>query len=137
MGVLAKARWADLDRLAAGLEAPEMRVLRAPETGMTMVRGRAGGDGRVFNLGEMTVTRCSVQDEEGRIGMAYVAGRSPAHAERAAHLDALLQDPARHAEVMEAVIRPLAALAEAGRDARARRAAATRVEFFTMVRGEG
>ena len=35
----------------------------------------AGGGGAAFNLGEMTVTRCTVRTETGFVGHAYVAGR--------------------------------------------------------------
>ena len=70
------------------------RVLRGPEAGLVMVRGRAGGGGAPFNLGEMTATRCTVRTEAGFVGHAYVAGRNERQAELAALADALLQDPA-------------------------------------------
>lgn len=133
MGVLARAgAEAIAARLAATLPLPGHDLLRAPETGLVMVRGRAGGDGAPFNLGEMTVTRCAVRTQDGRMGLGYVAGRDARHAELAAAVDAALQDPARHDTLMAAVIEPLAAAQaeDAARDAR--RAAATRVEFFTM-----
>ena len=134
MGVLARA---DAASIAARLEAapplPAATRLRGPETGLVMARGRQGGDGAPFNLGEITVTRCSVRSAEGRIGHAYVAGRDMVQAELAARLDAALQDPARRPALLAAVIEPLAA-AQAERAARdARRAAATRVEFLTMA----
>lgn len=123
-----EAAWAALS------EKPSYRLLRAPETGLVMVQGRAGGTGAPFNLGEMTVTRCSVELPDGTVGHAYVAGRDARHAETAAVLDALLQGA--RATLEETVVEPLLAAREArGRAARAR-AAATRVEFFTMVRGE-
>lgn len=133
MGVLARADAQAIEaRLAEAPALPPHDLLRAPETGLVMVRGRAGGDGAPFNLGEMTVTRCAVRTLEGRMGVGYVAGRDRRHAELAAMLDAALQDRARRDALMAAVIEPLAALQaeEAARDAR--RAAATRVEFFTM-----
>lgn len=115
---------------------PQYRLLRPPETGLVMVRGRAGGTGSPFNLGEMTVTRCSVELEGGRVGHAYVAGRDRRHAEAAAVFDALLQDEAQRGTLEARVIEPLLRAREARhREARAR-AATTRVEFFTMVRGE-
>lgn len=133
MGVLARAGAVAIEtRLADAPALPPHDLLRAPETGLVMVRGRAGGDGAPFNLGEMTVTRCAVRTAEGRMGVGYVAGRDKRHAELAAALDAALQDPAQRAALMAAVIEPLAA-AQAEDTARdARRAAATRVEFFTM-----
>jgi len=142
----ARARWmsalaqADPTAVAAawaGLPSrPAYRLLRAPETGLVMVRGRAGGTGAPFNLGEMTVTRCSVELGDGRVGHAYVAGRDPRHAETAAVLDAMLQDPAGRAALETAVVEPLVAGREARQRAARARADATRVEFFTMVRGE-
>jgi alpha-D-ribose 1-methylphosphonate 5-triphosphate synthase subunit PhnG len=115
---------------------PSARPLRPAQTGMAMVRGRAGGTGAQFNVGEMTVTRCAVSFADGVVGVAYVQGRSPRHAERAAMLDGLLQMPAWHERVRQRVIEPLRQ-AHAERAARAAAAAAqTRVEFFTMVRGE-
>jgi alpha-D-ribose 1-methylphosphonate 5-triphosphate synthase subunit PhnG len=112
---------------------PTWRVLRAPQVGLVMARGRAGATGDAFNLGEVTATRCAVE-VEGATGYAYVLGRDRDHALAAAVCDALMQTN-RRGEIEEKVLRPLAE-AEAGRAAdRARKAAATRVEFFTLVRG--
>lgn len=137
MGLLARAPAARLagvfDPLGA---APGFEWLRAPETGGVMVRGRTGGTGAPFNMGEMTVTRCALRLETGEVGHAYVQGRDKAHAERAALVDALMQGP-RAAELREAVLAPLAEAEAAARRGRAARAAATKVDFFTMVRGEG
>jgi alpha-D-ribose 1-methylphosphonate 5-triphosphate synthase subunit PhnG len=134
MSVLARAGAEDIVRhLADAPPLPAHRRLRGPETGLVMVRGRAGGDGAPFNLGEMTVTRCSVRLEDGTIGHAHAAGRDQAQAEIAAVLDALMQTEAWHARLEALVIAPLEA-AQAGRRAEtARRAAATKVEFFTMT----
>src|SRR5450631_3209567 len=95
MSVLARAP-------AEAIEAALIRVgplpawsrVRGPETGLVMVRGRAGGSGSPFNLGEMTVTRCTVRLASGIAGHAYVAGRDERRAELAAVADAVLQDPA-------------------------------------------
>lgn len=136
MGVLAKAAPARLADLVAGLcEVPGHDWLRPPEVGGVMVRGRMGGTGAPFNLGEMTVTRCVLRLSDGTVGHAHVQGRDKTHARDAALVDALMQGP-RAVEVEAAVIAPLEAEAEARRSARAAKAAATRVEFFTMVRGE-
>ena len=62
-------------------------------------------------------------------------GRDKAHAERAALVDALMQGPKAEA-LRAAVIAPLAEAEAAARRERAAKAAATKVEFFTMVRGE-
>ncbi|MEO1491267.1 MAG: phosphonate C-P lyase system protein PhnG [Pseudomonadota bacterium] len=136
MSVLAKAPGT---RLAAVMEAlgpePAHSWLRAPEFGAVMSRGRAGATGAPFNLGEITVTRCSLRLEDGTVGHAYIAGRDADHARRAALCDALLQGP-RAAELQATVIAPLRAdLARAAAEAEAR-ADKTRVDFFTMVRGE-
>ncbi len=110
--------------------------LRQPECGLVMVRGRAGGNGRRFNLGEMTVTRCSVRLADGTVGHAYVAGRDRRRAELAAAFDALLQVPSRHEDIQSRVIAPLAMKYRTARAERSRKAAATKVDFFTLVRGE-
>jgi len=133
MSTLAKAA---PDRLAALLpDLPEHALLRPPEVGAVMVRGRIGATGAPFNLGELTVTRCSVRLDCGAVGHAWVQGRSRDHARRAAVVDALMQTDAA-AEVAAHVLAPLAAGAQALRAARAAKAAGTRVEFFTLVRGE-
>ncbi len=132
MAVLARASGEDIaGRLATLPPLPPHTPLRPAETGLVMVRGRAGGDGAAFNLGEMTVTRCAVRLGE-RVGHAYVAGRDKRQAELAALLDAALQDPAWHDALMGGVVVPLAAGQAARRDAEARRAAATKVEFLAM-----
>ena len=137
MSVLAKARPDVLRRLweLAGT-APDFSYLRQPETGMVMVRGRAGGSGRRFNLGEMTMTRCAVRLPDGRVGHGYVAGRDREHARRAALIDALMQDETRRAVLEAAIIAPLEQAARQARETASRKAAATKVDFFTMVRGE-
>ncbi|MCB1333474.1 MAG: phosphonate C-P lyase system protein PhnG [Roseivivax sp.] len=121
--------------LAAQGDAPRFGWLRAPEVGSVMVRGRTGGSGAPFNLGEMTVTRCALRLETGEIGHGYVQGRDKSDAQAAALVDALMQTPA--AEALRAtVLMPLEAEEAERRATRARKAAATKVEFFTMVRGE-
>jgi alpha-D-ribose 1-methylphosphonate 5-triphosphate synthase subunit PhnG len=138
MAVLARASSVEIERYldAAPTLPPHVR-LRGPETGLIMVRGRAGGAGAPFNLGEMTITRCSVRMEGSAgaplIGHAHVAGRDAAQAELAARLDAGLQDPALRDFLLERVIAPLAAEQAERREAIASRAAATRVQFFTMA----
>ena len=135
LAVLAKADPMDLARRWGELGfAPEFRHLRAPETGLVMLRGRIGGSGAPFNVGEMTVTRCSVVLVDGTVGHGYVGGSNARHAEITALCDALLQTDARRTEVETRVIAPLAAAREARRQRAAARAAATRVEFFTVAR---
>lgn len=133
MGVLARA---DAARLADLLpEVPGHDMLRLPEVGAVMVRGRVGGTGAPFNLGEMTVTRCVLRLACGAVGHAHVQGRDKRHAVRAAVVDALMQTD-QAARIDAAVLAPLAQAEAARRATRAAKAAATRVEFFTMVRGE-
>jgi alpha-D-ribose 1-methylphosphonate 5-triphosphate synthase subunit PhnG len=134
MAILARASAAELRELLQDVaELPAFRVLRGPEAGLVMVRGRAGGGGAPFNLGEMSVTRCTVRDAEGQIGHAYISGRDAAQAELAARIDAALQSPERHDQLQAAVIATLAARQEAARAESARKAAATRVQFFTLA----
>jgi len=133
MSTLAKAKSASVGKLFPDL--PMHEVIRAPETGTVMVRGRAGGTGAPFNLGEMTVTRCAVRLPDGTIGHGYVQGRDGEHATRAAIIDALMQGVDAERVAAE-VINPLEAEFEASRQSRAEKAAATKVDFFTMVRGE-
>lgn len=133
MSVLAKAPPARLAALMPDLPAHD--DLRAPEIGAVMVQGRTGGTGAPFNLGEMTVTRCSVRLADGTVGHACVQGRDKGHARRAALADAMMQTPGR-AALDASVLAPLRAEEAARRAARAAKAAGTRVEFFTMVRGE-
>jgi alpha-D-ribose 1-methylphosphonate 5-triphosphate synthase subunit PhnG len=151
MRVLALSQTRELEAAIQTLgDLPAYDWLRKPETGMTMVQGRTGGTGARFNLGEMTITRCaltlraavaataatSVTPAAARVGMAYVQGRSAKHAEYAAIADALLQSPEWHERIERIVLAPLQ---RARRERLAQRAAAvaqTRVDFFTMDRGE-
>ena len=140
MGVLARAPVDEqsrghLNRHEAALRDTDYQMIRAPEIGMTLVRGRMGGTGAAFNLGEMSVTRCVVRLADGRTGYSYLAGRDKRHAELAALADAHLQG-AQQAWWLAELIEPLAriqALRKADKDAET---AATKVEFFTLVRGE-
>nr|WP_163501375.1 phosphonate C-P lyase system protein PhnG [Halomonas socia] len=116
--------------------APHYRCVRGPETGMAMVRGRMGGTGKAFHLGEMTLTRASVALEDGTLGHGWVKGRDHRHAELIALVDACAQHAEWEASLEEGVIAPLAARLAEEHEAQAEVAAATRVDFFTMVRGE-
>jgi alpha-D-ribose 1-methylphosphonate 5-triphosphate synthase subunit PhnG len=137
MAVLAKASPEELEKDWGELgNRPPYRYLRPPEIGLIMVCGRAGGTGTSFNLGEMALTRCTVQLENGVAGCGYVIGRSPRHAELAALFDALLQDASWHESILKGVILPLQDEAEKKKVQERDKTATTRVEFFTMVRGE-
>lgn len=136
MSTLAKADPKDLASLWSELAlAPSFTWLRRPESGAVMVRGRAGGTGAAFNLGEMTVTRCTLQTDDGAVGVGYVQGRDKHHAELAALADALLQSK-QAKRVYEKLINPLRDRAKQRQNTRASKAAATKVDFFTMARGE-
>jgi alpha-D-ribose 1-methylphosphonate 5-triphosphate synthase subunit PhnG len=141
MSVLAKARLDELESAWDGLaEKPGFAWLRQPEVGMVMVRARSGGSGGRFNLGQMTVTRCALKLDGDAgpdcVGLGYVQGRSKRHAELAAVFDALLQDDTRRRVLEDSVIAPLESAQAARRAERSRKAASTKVNFFTMVRGE-
>ena len=135
MGLIARAPLARIDAHWPDV-APVFTWLRMPEQGTMMVQGRAGAVGAPFNLGEVTVTRASLRLGCGTVGHALVQGRSVRKAERAALLDALLQTEGG-AAIQAHVLVPLQDAERAEAEARARRAAATKVDFFTLVRGEG
>lgn len=117
------------------------RCVRGPETGMVMVRGRMGGSGNAFNLGEMTLTRVSVALDDdtpggGDLGHGWVAGRSREHAELIALIDACARKAHWARRIDAELIEPLSQLLADERTERSQAAAATRVDFFTMARGE-
>ncbi len=134
MSILAKAEPNRVIGLLRGLNPPQAEVLRSPETGMVMVRGRAGSDGGAFNLGEMTITRCVVRLVSGETGVGYVAGRNKQHAHAAAVIDAMLQSSELFDRVQSEVIAPLKAQKADQMEIAALKAAATKVDFYTMVR---
>lgn len=121
-----------LSRIGAGTEAED---LRRPETGLVMVRGRIGGDGRAFNVGEATITRAAVRLPTGETGFAYHLGRDRTKARLAAILDAHWQREATRPAI-EGALATLAERRDAEAALAARQVAATRVNFFTLVRGE-
>lgn len=137
MSVLANT---PVERIAACLEAvgiPSHEVVRQPENGLVMIRGRIGGDGAPFNLGEASVSRAAIRLPSGEIGFGYVLGRDSQKAELIALCDALIQDDALAIVVEQKIVAPLRGELEAARAKRAAETAATRVDFYTLVRGEG
>lgn len=136
--LLARADRATLEAALAALPArPEWRRLKQPETGLAMIRARAGGAGQRFNLGEMTVSRCVVAlNDGGTMGVGYVQGRDRRRAELVAVFDALSQDAAGAAKIEELLIAPVERKLADERSKREAKVAATRVDFFTLVRGE-
>lgn len=135
IGILARAVGDELSRHESALRDAEYQLIRAPEIGMTLVRGRMGGTGAAFNVGEMTVTRCVVRLADGRTGFSYLAGRDKPRAELAALADAHLQGP-QQTHWLNALIEPLAEAQARRRAEQDAATAASKVEFFTLVRGE-
>lgn len=137
LAVLARATLAELEAMApAAGEWPPVQPVRPPEIGMVMLRGRVGGTGNPFNLGEASVVRCAVRLGDGPLGVSYALGRDKRRAELAALFDALLQDPQHHDELQRTVISPLALAQAQARAQQQRDVAGSKVEFFTFVRGE-
>ncbi|MCG8610840.1 MAG: phosphonate C-P lyase system protein PhnG [Pseudomonadales bacterium] len=132
--VLARASAAEIK--ARFCDFPAYRLIRAPEVGMALAKANAGSDGQTFHLGEMTMTRCVVLLESGETGFGFVLGRDKAHAEYVAVLDAMLQRSDNHSHLMAELIMPLAEQQREKREQQARTTQATKVDFFTMVRGE-
>ena len=116
--------------------APAAQPVRGPEVGLVMLRGRAGGGGAAFNLGEASVVRATVTLATGEVGHAVVLGRDKGRARMAAHLDALWQRPDWRSRVESEVVTPGLAAEAAAAEVRAEETEATRVDFFTLVRGE-
>lgn len=136
MHLCAHATWAELDcALAALMPLPAYAPLRPAQSGLVMLQGRIGGDGAAFNLGEASASRATIRLESGEIGFAYHLGRDLPKANAAALLDALWQDEARR-EAVATALQPIADRLEAEAAKTARQTAATKVNFFTMVRGE-
>lgn len=131
MAVLARATAHELESRLPQL--PSHRIIRGPEIGLTMLRGRAGGDGAAFNLGEATITRCSVTIEGGGLGHCWRLGRDKRAAELAALLDACLQQPEWQEVLMAEIVAPLREQQKEGAAVTARRAAATEVRFATLA----
>lgn len=136
MAVLAHADADDIAQRLEGIAVPAHENLREPENGLVMLRGRTGGDGAPFNLGEATVSRAAVRLASGEVGIGYTLGRDRDKARLIALCDALVQTTA-HAALEAEVLAPLRLQIDAERKRKAAEAAATRVDFYTLVRGEG
>ena len=103
-----------------------------------MLRGRVGGDGAPFNLGEATVSRAAVRLASGEVGFGYTLGRDGEKARLIALCDALVQSRDFGGLVERDVIAPLREQVMIfERKQSAEETAATKVDFYTMVRGEG
>lgn len=136
MSVLAHA---PVERIAAclgALEIPAHETVRQPESGLVMIRGRIGGDGAPFNLGEASVSRAAVRLASGELGFGYVLGRDSEKAKLIALCDAMIQSAALRDDIEQAVVAPLRQEQVAAQARQAAETAATRVDFYTLVRGE-
>lgn len=137
LAVLARATLAELETLMPVVgDLQPLQQVRPPEIGMVMLRGRVGGTGNPFNLGEASVVRCAVRLGDGPLGVSYALGRDKRRAELAALFDALLQNPQHHDELQRSLISPLALAQAQARAQKQRDVAGSKVEFFTFVRGE-
>lgn len=135
--LLARAKTDELDAAWEGLPTkPDVKPVRGPETGLIMVRGRIGGGGAPFNLGEATVTRATVLLSSGTAGHAQALGTDKEKVRLAAIFDALWQEAEMRDFVETALLAPIEARLAAEEQRKAEETAATRVDFFTMVRGE-
>src|SRR6476660_979089 len=137
MAVLAHSDLAEITGRLEAIELPAHENLREPENGLVMVRGRIGGDGTAFNLGEATVSRAAVRLSTGEVGFGYTLGRDGNKAQMIALCDAMVQSDEFAGSVETKVVAPLRAAMEAMRQHKMAEAAATRVDFYTLVRGEG
>ncbi|EMX9181633.1 phosphonate C-P lyase system protein PhnG [Citrobacter sp. Cs237] len=132
--------WSNAETLNALMQAlklaPDYTLIRAPETGLMQIQARMGGTGNRFFAGDTTLTRAVVRLNSGTLGYSYLLGRNKQHAERCAVVDALLQEQAHFQTLMETLIAPLEAEREAQIAARRAEVNASRVDFFTLVRGD-
>lgn len=137
LAVLARAESAEiaegLRHLDDGLAYSEPRP---PEIGLVMLRGRIGSRGAPFNAGEATVTRAAVQLASGETGFGYVLGRDREKARLVALCDALWQTGDKRPAIEAHVLEPLRLKQKERQNLARARTAATRVDFFTLVRGE-
>jgi alpha-D-ribose 1-methylphosphonate 5-triphosphate synthase subunit PhnG len=137
MAVLAHSDAADISGRLDAIALPAHENLREPENGLVMVRGRIGGDGAPFNLGEAAVSRAAVRLSTGEVGFGYTLGRDHQKAQMIALCDAMVQSDQFVGSVEANVIAPLRAAIVAKQNRQAAETAATRVDFYTLVRGEG
>ncbi|MBD1559239.1 phosphonate C-P lyase system protein PhnG [Vibrio sp. S9_S30] len=137
MSALARTHFLHLKNLWEPLNlSPHYQVIRQAETGLIQVQSRMGSTGNPFNIGDMTVTRSVIKLPGGEMGYSYIKGRNKEHAHLAALIDALMQTETHCASLKQQVIEPLMAFMEEQTKVRRQHIATSKVEFFTMVRGE-
>src|SRR5215207_11323959 len=137
MAVLAHSDAAAIEKCLQAIALPGHENLREPENGLVMVRGRVGGDGAPFNLGEATVSRAAVRLSSGEVGFGYALGRDREKARLIALCDAMVQSAELAGSIETQVVAPLRAAMIERQNRKVAEAAATRVDFYTLVRGEG
>lgn len=137
MSTLAQSSFSDLEQCWSTLAMePQYTMVRQPEIGLAQVRARMGATGRQFNMGDVTITRAVIKLHSGELGYSYLQGRNKQHAELAAVIDALMQNGQSYEVLNSQLIEPLAALKHKRDSLRAKEVASSKVDFFTMVRGE-
>lgn len=136
MAILARAKTGEIEEAIARFEDIQFTELRPAETGLVMLRGRVGGDGAPFNMGEATVTRSAIRLASGETGFGYVLGRDRKKAQLIALCDALWQKDTHRTDIERHVLSPLRDTQEKARETARAETAATKVDFFTLVRGE-
>ncbi|WP_027695944.1 phosphonate C-P lyase system protein PhnG [Vibrio litoralis] len=137
MSALATADFEQLSELWKSQSfTPNYQLIRAPEIGLAQVQARMGGTGNRFNVTDVTVTRCVVKLESGDLGYSYLSGRNKPHAELAAVIDGLMQSETYQQELMMSVIEPLQTTRAQKHQLRQQQVAISKVDFFTLVRGE-
>ena len=137
LAVLARTEALEINRLweKLGIDV-NFRRLKGPVSGLIALHGRIGGGGDPFQFGEATLSRAVIELETGEIGYGQALGRDLAKVERCAVIDALAQNPEHAHQIETELIAPLRdQLIEADDSAR-EKVAATKVDFFTLVRGE-
>ena len=110
-------------------------ILKGPEVGLLMINGRIHSTGRPFHLGEVSLTKCVLKDDQGLLGYGHIIGRNKQQAKAIALFDLALQ---RNDSAEAALVR-LNAWKEDVAEIDAMESEAveeTRVDFLTMVRGE-
>ncbi len=110
------------------------RALKPAATGLVMLRGRIGGDGAPFNVGEATISKAVIELDDGTRGYGQCLGRDAKKAELAALFDALWHQDEPRVEAL--VLKPIRDALALKRQTQAAETAATKVDFFTLVRGE-
>jgi alpha-D-ribose 1-methylphosphonate 5-triphosphate synthase subunit PhnG len=137
LAVLSKCSSKDIKALWQPLNlTPNYQLLKSPEIGMVMVKAKTGGNGSPFNMGEMTVTRTVLRLDSNQMGYGYIAGRDKEKSLLIAMIDACYQVADWQSEINQKVLEPLQAQHNQAYRAHAQQVEKTKVNFFTMVRGE-